>query len=315
MNIFLSGGTGFIGSYIAMELVKNGHCVTILARDKNKIPALEKLNGIELVQGNLSDSDIIEKNLKGKDAVILTALNYTKQTASEVLLEDTLPNIKISDLAVKADVKHFIYTSSTAVNDNVYMIEENKIMGLIKCVDKTTKQHPTTYYGATKAATENYLLAQSYQSSMHVNIIRPGYTFGNPVIEGTPTQSDTRFRDIVRCAMNNKPIYVIKKDGTQFIWAGDLATLYINILHCDVNRKTYFGLSEKFYTWETIAVETVIRCNSNSEIVVEDRGWSDDGTVFDVSDIKKDFNLRFDAWEKILEHIDYYIDLEKSALK
>jgi len=38
MNVFLTGGTGFIGSYVAMELVKQGHHVTILARNRNKVP-------------------------------------------------------------------------------------------------------------------------------------------------------------------------------------------------------------------------------------------------------------------------------------
>jgi UDP-glucose 4-epimerase len=40
MKILLTGGTGFIGSYVAMELVQYGHQVTILARNQHKVPAL-----------------------------------------------------------------------------------------------------------------------------------------------------------------------------------------------------------------------------------------------------------------------------------
>jgi UDP-glucose 4-epimerase len=79
---------------------------------------------------------------------------------------------------------------------------------------------------------------------MKINIIRPGYTFGNPVIDGSSTQGDTRFHQIVKIALENRPITVVKNDGTQFIWAGDLAKLYIKILHSYVNRKTYFGLQK-----------------------------------------------------------------------
>ena len=38
------------------------------------------------------------------------------------------------------------------------------------------------------------------------------------------------------------------------------------------------------------------------------------GCVYwDVSGMKKDFGLEFDPWQKILEHLDYYIALEKHA--
>ena len=43
MNIFLTGGTGFIGSYVTLELVKHNHKATILARNPNKIPEFKKI--------------------------------------------------------------------------------------------------------------------------------------------------------------------------------------------------------------------------------------------------------------------------------
>jgi UDP-glucose 4-epimerase len=310
MDVFLTGGTGFIGSYVAMELIKRGHRVSIMARNKNKVPELNKVKGIEIVEADISNRQVIQDMVRGKDACILVALKYTRKAGWEVLEDDTLPTVFISDIAAKAGVKHFIYTSSTAVNDNVYMIEENKISGLMGNVHTTTKQHPTTFYGATKAASENFLLAQSYQTKMRVNFIRPGYTFGNPVIKGGSTQGDTRFRQIVSDAINNKPVKVTKNDGTQFIWAGDLAKLYLKVLESNVNRKTYFGLSKNFVSWDKIGNEAIRRFNSKSKIEVEDREWSDKVTLFEVSDMKNDFGLEFDPWNKILEHLDYYKELE-----
>jgi UDP-glucose 4-epimerase len=193
------------------------------------------------------------------------------------------------------------------------MVEQNKIDGSIKCVYSNTKQHPATFYGATKAASENFLLAQSYNSKMRINFIRPGYTFGNPVIEGASTQGDSRFQQIVKDAVNDRAIHVVKNDGTQFIWAGDLAKLYLKVLQSGVNRRTYFGLSSNFISWDAIAKETIKRCGSNSTIEVEDRGWSDNITLFDVRDMKDDFSLEFDGWEKILEHLDYYIKMESHS--
>ena len=146
-------------------------------------------------------------------------------------------------------------------------------------------------------------------STQRINIIRPGYTFGNPVVAGAPVQADTRFKDIVDSALKNKPIDVIKNDGTQFIRADDLSRLYQAVLKSEVNRKTYFALSKTFISWEAIAREVIHRCNSSSSIRIEDRAWSEKGTHWDVSDMKNDFGLEFDGWPGILEHIDYYKDL------
>jgi hypothetical protein len=84
-------------------------------------------------------------------------------------------------------------------------------------------------------------------------------------------------------------------------------------LHSDVKRKTYFGLSKNFVSWHSIAKESVKKCNSKSPVVLEDKGWSDDEMTWDVSDMKKDFDLEFDPWEKITEHLDYYINLESNS--
>lgn len=307
MKIFLTGGTGFIGSYVALELLQAGHHLTIYARNADKIPAFRQFKEIEFLEGTLTDLKTIKNQIPGHDVCIHVALNYTKDLGAEIILDDTLPTVLMADIAAYAGVQQFIYTSSTAANDSLYMGDQNQLEDRPKIVNQRTKQHPATFYGATKAASENYLIAQSHLTTLRVNIIRPGYTFGNPVVEGAPTQSDTRFKQIVEDAIQNRPIRVIKNDGTQFIWAGDLAKLYLAVLNSDFNRKTYFGLSKNFISWESIANEAVRRCNSKSLVKVEDKGWDEEGTIWDVSDMKNDFGLEFDPWEQICEHLDYYI--------
>lgn len=315
MKVFLTGGTGFIGSYVLLDLVMRGHEVTVLARNENKVPGLKELDGVRIVQGTLADFDLIEDLLQGQDHCIHVALNYTKQTGREVLEDDTLPTVFMADAAARAGVKGFIYTSSTAANDSVYRADTNLDPEMRKGVKASMAPTPTTFYGATKAASECYLKAQSYQSPMRVNIIRPGYTFGNPAIESGSMYSDRRFFDIAENAVAGRPIVQTKHDGTQFIWAGDLSKIYMAVMDGDVNRKTYFGLSRGFVSWEWIARKAVELAGSSSPIEIEDKGWSADPTLFDVSEAESDFGLAFDAEDALADHVAYLVQRARGTIQ
>ncbi len=312
MKIFLTGGTGFIGSHLAMALLAEGHELTILARDIGKVPALAKARGVELAGGDLSDRALLESLVAGKDAVIHVALKYDeKRPGWQVLMDDTLPTVFLAEAAAGAGVGRFIYTSSTACNDSVYS-GPPEYRDRIKLATTATKQRPATFYGATKAASENFLMALAHLSKMKINIVRPGYAFGNPAIEGGSIEGDIRFRNIARVAARGEEIGLVKNDGTQFIFAGDLAKLYVALLGSDGSRRTYYGLSKAFIAWQDVALETVKRSGSRSSIKIEDLGWKKKGTMWDVSDMKRDFGLEFDAWPEIGKHIDFLLAEEKT---
>jgi UDP-glucose 4-epimerase len=307
MNVLITGGTGFIGSYITTVLIEKGHQLTILARDPDKVAGFINKDQIIFVKGSLSDQEAIRHAVKGQDACIHVAVNYSEKQGDDVLLDDTYPTVFLAREARDAGLTHFIYTSSTAVNDLYYMDEAYKRVREPFVIDTHLPPCPVTFYGATKAASENYLSALSHQGSMRVNSIRPGYTFGNPVCEGASSQPDTRFADIVRAAIANKPIQLIKNDGTQFIWAGDLAKVYLHVLESSFNRRTFFALSKKFIGWEDIAREAVRRTGSQSRILMEDRGWNQ-SPYWATDEVEHILGDTTDPWPQIIAHLDYYID-------
>jgi len=307
MKIFLTGGTGFIGSHVVKELSKQRHSITVLARNPDKVVALKELNGIDIIQGGINDASVIQDNMKGMDTLIHIALHWGNAPL-DMLLNDTHSSVQLFDIAAKEGVKNIIYTSSTAVNDWVYMNnepEETRIM----TVYEETKQRPASYYGATKGASELYMNAIAHNLKIRANTIRPGYTYGNPAVHGGDIQSDMRFKDIVKKAVNNEKIELIKNDGTQFIDADDLAKIYTAIINSEVKNRMYFGLSATFTTWERIAREAVKIAGSKSEITIKDEGWSDNPTIFDVSSIEKDFGLKFDGWDKIPKHLEHLVGI------
>ena len=297
MNIFLTGGTGFIGSYILHALVDEGHHVTVLARNLNKVPALARHPKVTMVSGSLADRDAIKRALGGQEACIHVALGWGN-TAVDMLEADTLASVYIMETAAQMGASQIIYTSSTAA----YGEHRNPF-------SETVQPLPMDFYGATKAATENYLNAISHVYKVRSNTIRPGYTFGNPVVEGGFIYSDSRFRSIVAAARANQPIPLIKNDGTQFIWAADLAKIYVAVLTSEHDRQVFNGLGAEFVTWEEIAVMAIEATRSTSEIVLEDRGWARGDGHYDVSRVDREFGYRFLSRDRLREHVAYLAEL------
>ena len=58
MKIALFGATGFVGSYIVDELIKNGHKPIVLVR-KNSEKKLIQSSKCKIIQGDINDLSLI----------------------------------------------------------------------------------------------------------------------------------------------------------------------------------------------------------------------------------------------------------------
>jgi nucleoside-diphosphate-sugar epimerase len=75
MHIFITGGTGFVGSAVVKELISAGYEVTGLARSE---PAAKILTdaGAKIYLGRLEDLEGLSKAVEKADGVIHTAFNH-----------------------------------------------------------------------------------------------------------------------------------------------------------------------------------------------------------------------------------------------
>ncbi len=71
MKVFITGGTGFVGSVVTEKIKSSGASVTLLERNKKKIPHLKEL-GFEVFEGTLEEKDAVNGFLSANkfDAVI-----------------------------------------------------------------------------------------------------------------------------------------------------------------------------------------------------------------------------------------------------
>ncbi|MFF0464491.1 SDR family oxidoreductase [Streptomyces mexicanus] len=72
MHVFITGGTGTIGSAVVTELLGNGHTVLALARSDGSAQTLQSA-GAEVLRGDLADLDVLRAGAARCDGVISLA--------------------------------------------------------------------------------------------------------------------------------------------------------------------------------------------------------------------------------------------------
>lgn len=300
MRVFITGGTGFIGHYVSRCLLESGHKLSILTRHPQKIPSFSKNPDITIIPGSIYDAGAISNGLEGCEACIHIALGWG-ETPLSMLENDTRATILILQAAANAGCKKFIYTSSTAA------------MGKFRpTMNENTASLPIDLYGATKAAGEAYVLGYT-ASKMARNIIRPGYTFGNPAFADGISQPDKRFANMAEAIATGKDIHLIKNDGTQFIHAADQALLFEKVLDSNFNEQIFLGLGNTWISWKEIAYKMmelytqITGKKSNAQILEKDLGWSDEPMLFSVEKIAATFGLSFDGRKSIEDHLRWQL--------
>ncbi|GAA4199064.1 SDR family oxidoreductase [Actinocatenispora rupis] len=83
MRVFVTGGTGLIGSAVVAELLGNGHTVLALARSEASARAAEKA-GAEPLRGGLADLDVLRAGANRADGVIHLAFSNDFSSADAV---------------------------------------------------------------------------------------------------------------------------------------------------------------------------------------------------------------------------------------
>lgn len=115
MKVLVTGATGFLGSEIARELIRQGHSVRVLVRKTSKLDGLAGL-ALEKVEGDINDAASVERALEGVQALIHTAGNVSHKARDRALVRRT--NIDGARTVLAAAAKRpgirVVFTSSVA---------------------------------------------------------------------------------------------------------------------------------------------------------------------------------------------------------
>jgi len=203
VNAIVFGGSGFLGSYVADELIEAGHQVTVF--DKNESRYLQA--GQTMVVGDILNPESVRSAIQGHDVVYnfagLADLNASIDDPVRTLNLNVFGNLNLLQAAKEANVKRFVYAST------VYVFSSKG-----------------SYYGISKRTSEQVIEEFCPHNDIDFTIVRYGSVYGKRA------DRQNRIYRILRQALESKKI-VFEGNGEEereYIHVQDAAKLSVEIL-------------------------------------------------------------------------------------
>src|SRR4051812_43132175 len=114
MHVFVTGGTGTIGSAVVPELLHHGHTVLALARSDASARKLADA-GAEPLRGSLADLDVLRAGAQRADGVISLAFgsDYSTAEALAASIEEEVAALTVLGEALVGSDRPLVVTSGT----------------------------------------------------------------------------------------------------------------------------------------------------------------------------------------------------------
>jgi len=306
-KILITGGLGFIGSYLAEDCVKKEYDVTIVTRSKGKIDNISKIaDSIKLI---IEDVANIDEEVIGFDYIFHLAGSTDNYSIIEGKPYKDIQMNCVSTIALlEAIRKHnptvrLIYASTFFVNGHVDKLP----------VDENTPCKPLGLYGATRLAGENFCHIYHNIFDLDVVIARFCNVFGPK--ERGDDKKKAGFNYLIKQAVENNQINIY--DGGNFfrdyIYVTDVSSACLTIAEKgDTNKIYYVGLSSftKFkelidiiVKYTEVKTESILPPDFHKRVGIKD-------FVCDNSELKKlGWKPKISLEEGIQKTIQYYQEM------
>jgi nucleoside-diphosphate-sugar epimerase len=209
MQIFLTGATGYIGSAVLDALIKGGHQLTAMARDKEKAERLAA-HGATPVVADISTPKRYLTAVKAADAVVYAAADTSpKRVQLERQALETMLGAQVQASQADGKVRTFVYTSGVWVLGRA-----------IKGADESAPLDPPELV-AWRPAHEDLVLS-AFSSTLRTVVVRPGIVYGG---------GRGIVADLIKDALNGLVRVVGPgKNRWPLVYDRDLGDLYLRIL-------------------------------------------------------------------------------------
>ncbi len=237
-TILITGGAGFIGSYVIEELIPLNPKKIIILDNLIRGSRANMKNFldnplIEFHEGDIRDTGLLEKCISGTDYIFhMAALRINACAANprdgfEVMLKSTF---EVASLSAKHKVKKIIYSSSASV------------YGLAQHFPTPETDNPynnQTFYGAAKMWGEQLFRSFKFMYGLDYVALRYFNAYGPRMdTDGKYTEVMIKWLDCIRDG-KNPLIYGDGSTTMDFVYVKDIARANIAALQAEVTDESF----------------------------------------------------------------------------
>jgi len=238
-NIFVTGGSGFLGSHILYKLAIEGYEPIAIKRKKSNLKNIQKLfsknnqdnlfNNIKWMNCDLEDFFSLERCLHKNDVVFHCAgfVSFNKKDKNKIYEINYIGTKNLINLCLKKSVSKFCHVSSIATlsNNGPKLIDEN---------DWFTFSGKKSHYAISKYLGEMEVW-RGFSEGLKGFIINPSLIIG-------PGDQNSLFGKMTPKIKNNTFFY--PQGGTGFVDVRDVARIIITLAKNNMNHQRYIINSE-----------------------------------------------------------------------
>jgi len=232
VKVFVTGGTGFIGTHLVNALLARGDDVTCLVRSPTKARALERR--VRVLPGDLDAAAALREGCAGADVIYHLAGCIAARHEAEYLRANRDGTAHLLEAAAAQPPRRFVYISSLAAAGPA---------APGRPIDETAAPHPVTAYGRSKLAAESLVRTAAFPWS----IVRPPLVYG---------EGDRATLGIFRLA--RRGVVPLFGDGSQelsVVYGADLVAALLAVVATEGTvGRVYFAAHGEITTTRALAL-------------------------------------------------------------